>query len=454
MPLIPAMFPSRRLFLAAAATFLVTQTAGVSANSGRDTIDVDARLSQRLLKEGATQRVYLRIGVKGRQSETATPRTPSNISLVLDRSGSMRGPKMQKAREAAKIAISRLGAGDIASVIMFDNKIDTIVDARPVSDPREFRSRIDTIRARGNTAIYAAVEEGARQIRRNKTSQRLNRIILVSDGLANVGPSKPEHFEALGQRLGGEGISVTTIGLGERYNEDLMSQLAATSDGNHAFARTAQDLTNFFNQEFDELLSVTGQEIEIIIRTRAGVTPLRTVGRQGRISGNETRLRLNQIYGTSEYSLQLELNVPASTASGIKDLVDVDVRYISSAGQHRTITRTVSAQFSASDADINASVDPTVMEPILELQARERSRQAIRLRDKGRIDEARKLLTENATQLELGQKKYRIKSKRLQQLQANSRKSAASIADKRKWNASRKQFRQEQSNSYGASTKY
>jgi Ca-activated chloride channel family protein len=60
----------------------------------------------------------------------------------------------------------------------------------------------------------------------------------MSDGLANVGPHRPSDFERLGQRLGAQGITVTTVGLGRGYNEDLMAGLASASDGNHAFAHT------------------------------------------------------------------------------------------------------------------------------------------------------------------------------------------------------------------------
>ncbi len=419
-----------------------------------DTISVNARLGQSVLKYGASQRVFLRISVRGIQNDSSEHRIPANIALVIDRSGSMRGNKIARARDAANMAINRLSATDIASVIVFDDKIDTLVKATRVRDPDKFHVRIDNIRAGGKTAIYAAVKEAAREIRRNKSPRRLNRIILMSDGRANVGPSKLHHFEELGERLGQEGISVSTIGLGNGYNEDLMSELAATSDGNHAFARTASDLTKIFNQEFDELLSVTGQDIEIIIRTQSGVVPLRTLGRAGMIDGNMVRIKLNQVYGTAEYSLQVELDVPSDLPLGETDLVDVEVNYSQSSGERRRIAKTVVGRFSSSEDDVRRSIDPEVMEPILELEARKRSREAIELRDKGQIEEARKLLRDNAVRLDLGQKKYRIKSKRLQKLQSNSEAAAASIADKREWNASRKQMREDLSNRQGAKLKY
>jgi Ca-activated chloride channel family protein len=94
------------------------------------------------------------------------------------------------------------------------------------------------------------------------------------------------------------------------------------------------------------------------------------------------------------------------------------------------------------------------MEPILELKARKRSRAAIELRDNGRIKEARKLLRANVVELEQGQKKYNIRSKRLQKLQSNNEAAAASIDDRSRWNASRKQMREDLGNRQGAQRKY
>lgn len=417
-------------------------------------IDVDTRLSQSLLQAGKRQRIFLQIAIKGRRGETAGERTPANISLVIDRSGSMRGQKMIKAREAAKMAINRLGLGDIASVVVFDHKIDTLVNARKVTDPGAFHGPIDTIAARGNTAIYAAVEEAARQIRRNRSSGRLNRIILISDGIANVGPSQPQHFEDLGQRLGGQGISVSTIGLGKRYNEDLMAMLAASSDGNHAFARTVTDLTKIFNQEFDEVLSVAGQEVEIIIRTKSGVTPLRTLGRKSIINGNEVRIKINQVYGTAEYKLLLELDIEPGASTTPKEIAHVAVRYTPSKGSRRKFETRVTGRFSPSAKDVGASINPKVMEPVLELEARERARRAVSLRDKGDIEAAKKLLKKNAAEIRSGQQKYKIQSKRLERLRTNNARAASSISDRQKWNLSRKQMREDKSNRQGSSVKY
>ena len=414
-------------------------------------VDIDARLSQKILRADTTQKVYLRIAIRGRRDGEAGGRSPVNVALVVDRSGSMGGDKIVKAREAAIMAVDRLTGTDFGSVVMFDHQVDVLVPAQRVSNHDVFRSRIAEITSRGQTAIHAAVEEAAREIARNKRAGTLNRIILMSDGLANVGPREPIDFERLGQRLGGQGITVTTIGLGNGYNEDLMSRLASASDGNHAFARTAGDLTRIFNQEFNDVLSVTAHDIEVIIETRAGVRPLRSLGRASEIDGHRVKLRVAQAYGTADYSLQVELEVPAGIANGEREIADVRVSYVRPDHPGREERRTqVTARFSKLDSEARASVDPVVMAPIIELETRERTRAAVELRDKGRIEEARKAFEADAAANRAARTLYKLEAKdsvRLEQLERSSREAAAQVADRDKWTSQRKLQRQLQGNS-------
>src|SRR5262249_17945049 len=151
------------------------------------------------------------------------------------------------------------------SVVTFDQIAQVLVDAQPVNDPGLFTDRIMRIGIGGTTAIHDGVLLGALEVRKFKDPTRLNRIVLLSDGQANVGPRRPEEFAALGAALLADGISVTTIGLGNGYNEDLMLKLARASDGNHAFARDPSDLITIFNKEFNDVLASCAQTVSIDI---------------------------------------------------------------------------------------------------------------------------------------------------------------------------------------------
>ena len=210
------------------------------------------------------------------------------------------------------MAVNRLLPTDIASVVIFDNRIDVLAPAQPVADPAHFADLIRQVGARGSTAIHGGVLAGAAEVAKNRDPRRLNRVVLLSDGQANVGPSRPEEFAALGRLLLSQGISVSTIGLGLGYNEDLMLQLARASDGNHAFAREPTDLVQIFNKEFDDVLGSCAQTVSVDIELKAGIKPVRALSRDGTIEGQRASFTLSQVYAATEHYVLLEVELDKS----------------------------------------------------------------------------------------------------------------------------------------------
>jgi len=231
------------------------------ANPASLTVDV----SQGRLEAGRQQTVYLKVGVTGANSEVSVTRAPVNTAIVLDRSGSMAGDKLENAKKAALQALDRLGPDDIVAVVAYDDNVRVLVPATRATDKREIAAAIMRLTAGNTTALYAGVSRGAQEVRKFLAANRINRVVLLSDGLANVGPSSPAMLAGLGASLAKEGISVTTIGLGLDYNEDLMTRLAMASDGNHAFVENPTMLASIFDREFGELLSVVATNVEVRI---------------------------------------------------------------------------------------------------------------------------------------------------------------------------------------------
>ena len=365
-------------------------------------ITLDARLAHGIMKGDEGQRNYLRIGLKGCRPEPNRDRTPVNVAFVIDRSGSMAGQALEQARAAAIMAVHRLGPADIASVVTFDHVAQLLVDAQRVTDHDVFIDRVTRIAVGGTTAIHAGVVLGASEVGKFKASGRLNRVILLSDGQANVGPRRADEFAALGAALFAEGISVTTIGLGTGYNEDLMLELARSSDGNHAFAREPSDLITIFNKEFDDVLGSCAQTVSIDIDLVPGVRVVRSLSREGSIDGQRATFRLNQLYAATEHYLLLELELDqAVTAVGERELGIVKVGYaLSHTPSRQTIDTAIRAGFSASDEQVRAGRDAKVEEAVLEQVTRQRAQQAVKLQDAGKASEARQLLMQNATELQ------------------------------------------------------
>jgi Ca-activated chloride channel homolog len=415
---------------------------------------LEARLAHPVMKAGEKQPNFLRIGLNGCRPEPSAQRTPVNVAFVIDRSGSMQGARIAQAAEAAVMAVNRLDENDIASVVIFDNTADVLIPATKVTDRGYFIDRIRQIGTRGSTAIYAGVNAGANEVRIFKDARRLNRVVLLSDGQANVGPRRVEEFERLGRDLLTEGISVSTVGLGLGYNEDLMLQLARASDGNHAFASAPTDLVQIFNREFDDALGSCAQTVSIDVELRSGVRAVRALSRDGSIEPQHAQFRLNQIYQATEHYVLLELEFDGHAAEG-EDLGRVTVAYTAPrTGTRETMTAAVRGRFTQSADEARASDDTTVLESVVEQTARDRARTAVALRDQGQAEAARALFARNASDIEAYLKTK--PSARLEELQKQygTIATTAAASSPSQWNLMRKELRHLEQSSAGAPVRY
>ncbi len=359
-------------------------------------VKLDVSLANPVLVEGKKQTTYLKIGLTGFEMKGDAQRTPANVAIVLDKSGSMQGDKIKKAREAALMVLDQLNSKDIVSVVAYDNNVSVLVPATKASDKTAITAGINRLSAGGSTALFAGVSKGASEVRKFLAKNKVNRVILLSDGLANVGPDSPGELASLGASLIKEGMSVTTIGLGLGYNEDLMTQLAQRSDGNSYFAETTKDLTRLFKAEFGDVLSVVAQELVVKIHCAKGVRPVRVIGRQADIAAGTTTAFINQIYSSQQKYLLLKVELPAGRKGKSMDVAKVSVSYANMETKTTdTLSSTIAARFTDSEEKVADSVDRDAMIAAVTQLATVNNDLAVVLRDKGDIEAARKMLVDN-----------------------------------------------------------
>jgi Ca-activated chloride channel family protein len=424
-------------------SLLVLQTNLVFAEiSPVSQLRLDAKMGQPIMLAHKKQVAYLRVGLTGFKLPTRRDRAPVNIAIVIDKSGSMSGDKIAKAKDAAIMAIDRLNCDDIISVVTYDSDVHVLVPATKVADKEMIFCSIRGIRAYGSTALYGGVSKGAKELRKFISSNRANRMVLLSDGLANVGPQTPAELGRLGASLIEDGISVTTIGLGLGYNEDLMTQLAYKSDGSHYFAENADELSGIFDSEFGRALSVVAQEIQIQIKCARGIRPVRLLGRQGRIEGQNVEVFISQLYSKHEKFIMLQVEVPGTTSGHERKIAAVNVSY-SNLKTHTTdrLCRQVEVDFSNSEELIERQTNHDVMADVVELIATERNELALKLRDKGKMKQACELLTANGAYLERNGILY--DSQKLKKYAEQQREDRNNM-DEANWKRQRKIMREQQ----------
>ena len=386
----------KRLSIILTATFfLLSGLQSISAkkkkkDSKEPDVHLRVDLDRTILPAGKKGKAVIKVCLEPEEIIRDTANRPSvNVALVLDKSGSMSGEKIAQAKEAAVQAIRRLGTKDLVSIVAYSNQADSIAPAQKAGNVSKLENIIRGLRAGGGTALYAGVNQGAAELRKNLSKEYFNRIILLSDGLANQGPSSTADLVRLGRAFVKEDISVSTIGLGGGYNEDLMAGLAKEGQGNLYFAETSSELAGIFDAEIGDALSVVARNAVIRIEVQGKARPIRLIGRDGKIDGNEVEIEIKHLYGGQNKFALLEVEVPQGNHNQSISLANISVSFDSGKSEERQTHKTkIKCTFSDDEKVVNESVNEDVIVAYVDNQVAEAKDQAIQLADEGRHEEA------------------------------------------------------------------
>ncbi|HCA96771.1 MAG TPA: Appr-1-p processing protein [Cyanobacteria bacterium UBA9226] len=183
----------------------------------------------------------------------------------------MSGQKIQYACQAACYVIEQLLTKDRVSVTVYDDNISTIVPSTLVKNKPEIICQIQGLQPGNMTALHGGWLQGGMEVSKHLNPEHLNRVMLLSDGLANVGETNPDVISSDVQGLAKRGVSTTTLGVGDDYNEDLMEAIAKSGDGNYYYIQSPEQLPNIFAKELLGLVSTFGTGVTLGIEPQAGV---------------------------------------------------------------------------------------------------------------------------------------------------------------------------------------
>ncbi len=204
--------------------------------------------------------------------EQTSDRPPLNLGFVLDRSGSMSGSKIDYARKAVAYAVEQLLPSDRLSLTLFDTHVQTAIPSTLATDKRRLLDTIQRIQTGSSTALHAGWVNGGMQVSQYLNSEHLNRVILLSDGLANVGETSPDAIANDVHGLMQRGVTTTALGIGADYDEGLLEAMARSGDGNFFHIDSPDQLPNIFETELQGLVGTLGQAVTLSLTPLTGAT--------------------------------------------------------------------------------------------------------------------------------------------------------------------------------------
>lgn len=215
----------------------------------------------------------LQIGFTTAEVSERTDLRPLNLALVIDKSGSMDGDnKMSRVKESLQTMIGKLNEDDIVSIITFDTEARTLVSATRVGNGIELRNAIASIEPGGSTNLNGGLMLGYREAQKNYQKDATNRVILLTDGIANVGETDPKRIAVASSEFNGQGIDLSTIGVGIDLDKDLLKTLANSGRGLFHFVADSKDIEKVFSTELQSLISPVARRAELSVDYDAGLT--------------------------------------------------------------------------------------------------------------------------------------------------------------------------------------
>jgi Ca-activated chloride channel homolog len=176
----------------------------------------------------------------------------------------MSGAKIEYARQAIAYAVQQLLPSDRLSLTLFDTNVETKIPSTLVTDKQKILD-IRRIRTGSSTALYDGWVNGGNQVKNYLNPEHLNRVILLSDGLANVGETNPDAISTEVHNMMEKGITSSAFGVGDDYDEDMLEAMARSGDGNFFHIDSPDQLPEIFEVELQGLVASLGKSVKLTL---------------------------------------------------------------------------------------------------------------------------------------------------------------------------------------------
>jgi len=316
-------------------------------------------------------------------------RAAATLQVVLDRSGSMHGAPLEGAKRALTELVDQLDPRDHFGLVAFDDEARVVVPAGPVSDKDAIKRAIAGIHTGGSTDLAAGYLRGLKEARRTAGATGAT-LVLISDGHANHGETRPDVLGAVAAKARTQGVTTSSLGYGLGYDERLLSALARSGGGNESFAEDPDAAAQAIAAEVDGLLSQAAQAATLLVTMSPQVRGLQVLNDlPANLVEQGVQVEIGGLYAGETRKLVLTFDVPGLPALGLLQVAELTLDWVElpSLEQH-TVTVPVHVNVVPGDQAAGRVPDPVVRTELAYLEAQRAKREASTLLSDGDIDGA------------------------------------------------------------------
>lgn len=273
--------------------------------------------------------VSVLLDITAPEREQDTERPPTTLQVVLDRSGSMRGDRLNGAVKALQSLVSRLSPTDNFGLVSFDDKAVVEVPAGPLTDRDAVRRRIGALEPGGTTDMSSGLMRGVQEARRVAGEQGAT-LLLISDGHANQGITDHEQLGRIAHDAYQYGVTITTLGYGLNYDEVLLRAVADGGAGSALFAWDPDTAGGLIAQEAEYLLAKTAQTVSVRVPGSEYLSGQKVVGElpANELADGSLMVELGDFYSGESRRLLLRLEVPGLPDLGTVTITTLEATYV------------------------------------------------------------------------------------------------------------------------------
>jgi Ca-activated chloride channel homolog len=342
----------------------------------------------------------------------AGKRVPLNIALVLDRSGSMSGDKLAYCKKAAQFVVDNLDANDRVSIVIYESGVRVLLPSTLATNKAQIKRMIDGVQVAGGTCMSCGMLSGYDEVKKYFQQQRVNRVLLLTDGLANEGISDARSLNALAnEKATKDRITLSTFGVGADFDEKMLTDLAEYGIGNYYFIDKPENIPPIFNKEMKGLLEVVAQEASITVQLPEGVQLVKVYGYRHEQKGRTITIPFRDIFSEEQKSVLVEMKLehPATgplTFSSVFAYNDA-VKNQKGLQVKSDLTLLPTADY----AMVDNNTDDYVLQQVTIFKSNELLEAAMDMADKGQFNMADSITTLNANYLNTQGSKVKVATK-------------------------------------------